>query len=575
MSWKDSYNRWLGCGTLTDEQRTELRGLDEKELKERFLGSLEFGTAGLRGKMGMGTAMMNEYVVRHATQAFAQVILEESGAKRNAGVCICHDCRINSRLFAECAASVMAANGIHVRIFDDMRPTPELSFAVRHYGAAAGINVTASHNPKEYNGYKVYWSDGAQLPPAHADKIAAIMAEIDIFDGVKTMDFEEARRNGLISIMGQETDEAFLKEVLAMAGDYAPDELDRSFKIVYTPFHGTGYKLIPYVLRKIGVENLYCVEEQMITDGSFPTVKSPNPENPEGFELAVRLADRVGADFIIGSDPDADRVGMMIRKRDGKFYPITGNLAGVLLFDYFASSLERQGKMPETPVLLKTIVTTEMARAAAEKRGVACYDTFTGFKFMAEKKQALEDSGQGNVVFSYEESYGYMVGGYVRDKDAVTAAMLLCEMAMWYSKRGMTVEDIINAAYEKLGFYKEKTVSLYMEGLEGAAKIKGIMEFLRANPPKKIASAEVEDVRDYLSGECRSKAAGEISKMELAGANVLRYTLSDGTAVIVRPSGTEPKIKIYILAKGKSLEYCDKTIELCSNWANALPEACR
>jgi len=548
----------------------ELKSDSEKEAESRFYGPLEFGTAGLRGKMGLGTAMMNIYVIRHATQAFAKVILDEGEAAAKKGIAICRDCRNNGKEFAEAAACVMAANGIPVRIFEDMRPTPELSFAVRHYGCIAGINVTASHNPKEYNGYKVYWSDGAQLPPAHAAKIAAEMVNSDVFTSVKTMDYNEAVNAGLITVMGRETDDAFLENVLAQSGKWSDDELDRDVKIVYTPFHGTGCTLIPEVLKKIGVNNLYCVEEQMIPDGNFSTVESPNPENPEGFELAVKLADKVGADFIIGSDPDADRVGIMIRGTDGKFIPIIGNLTGVLLLDYVAKILAKNGEMPEKPVMLKTIVTTEMARAAAKMHGIECFDTFTGFKFMAEKKNELEETGEGKVIFSYEESYGYMVGDYVRDKDAVSACMLLCEMVMRYSKLGISVQQVIDGLYEKLGCFKEKTLNLYMEGLDGMRAMAALMENLRNNPPCVVAETAVSDISDYKTGTKTVLSSGEVSKIELSGSNVLRFALSDETVILVRPSGTEPKVKVYILTKSENLSECDEKIEKYSNWAETL-----
>ncbi|MBQ9392888.1 MAG: phospho-sugar mutase, partial [Oscillospiraceae bacterium] len=419
MDYRREYEKWLQSPAITETEREELRAIagDEKEIESRFFAPLEFGTAGLRGTMKMGLHQMNVYVIRWATQGFAQIIAAEGEEAKRRGVAICMDCRNHSMEFARAAAAVCAANGIHVRIFESLRPTPELSFAVRHYGCQAGINVTASHNPKEYNGYKVYWADGAQLPPRHADAIAKALESIDIFTGVKTMDFDEAVAQGLIQWMGAETDEAFMAEVTAMISDRASvAAVEDTFKMVYTPFHGCGHILVPRALRELGVKHLYCVEEQMVIDGDFPTVVSPNPENPEGFYLAIALADKVGADFILGTDPDSDRVGIMVRAKDGSFIPVTGNQTGVLLADYLIGALRRAGTMPEKPVLLKTIVTTEMARRVAEENGVTCCDTFTGFKFMAEKKNALETSGEGKVILSYEESYGYMLGVYVRDK---------------------------------------------------------------------------------------------------------------------------------------------------------------
>ena len=455
IDYKTEYQKWLHSGAITDDERAELLSIagDDKEIESRFYGPLEFGTAGLRGTMKMGLHQMNIYVIRWATQGFANVICAEGQAAMDKGVAICMDCRHHSMEFAHAAAEVCAANGIHVRIFESLRPTPELSFAVRHYGCQAGINITASHNPKEYNGYKVYWSDGAQLPPQHADAIAGELEKIDIFTGVKTMPFDQAMAMGRIELMGEETDKAFMENVMAMVNDReSVAKVADDFHVVYTPFHGCGWKLVPQALRELGVKHLHCVEEQMVLDGSFPTVDSPNPENPEGFYLAVALADKVGANFIIGTDPDSDRVGILVRSKDGKFIPVSGNQTGVLLADYLLGAMARAGKLPENAVLLKTIVTTEMARRVAEAHGVTCYDTFTGFKFMAEKKQQLESQGLGKVVFSYEESYGYMLGDYVRDKDAVTASLLLTEMAAWYATQGMTLYDALDVLYQKYGW---------------------------------------------------------------------------------------------------------------------------
>jgi phosphoglucomutase len=567
--YRQLYDRWLGSPALTDEERRELEALSdqEAELESRFLGPLEFGTAGLRGVMGLGLFRMNKYVVRHATQAFAEVILRERGESASAAVC--YDCRHGSAEFAREAACVLAANGIRVRLFEAMRPTPELSFAIRHYGLSAGINITASHNPKEYNGYKVYWSDGAQLPPEKAAAIAAVMAEKDVFDAVKTMDYGEAVQKGLITLMGAETDAAFLKCVMAesVAGGAVKRAAD-TFKMVYTPFHGTGYRLVPQVLRELGIKHLCCVEEQMEPDGSFPTVASPNPENPESFALAIEYADRHGADFILGTDPDADRVGILVRGKSGAFRAITGNQTGVLLLDYLIAAKKRAGTLPEKPVALKTIVTTELARKIAEENGVRCIDTFTGFKFMAEKKNALEAAGEGKVFFAYEESYGYMIGDFVRDKDAVTASLLLTEMAAWYAGQGMTLLDALELLYDKYGRYAEKTVNLMMPGIKGMANMKALMDGLRLTPPAELEGAAVRSVTDYLSGE--KKEGGRTEFIELKGSNVLRYELFDGTVVLVRPSGTEPKVKVYILTRGETASECEEKIARLTSWAEKL-----
>ena len=573
MDYMQEYQKWLTSGALTAEEQAELEAIkdDPKEIESRFYGPLEFGTAGLRGTMAVGLHHMNIYVIRHATQAFANVIAAEGEEAKRRGVAVCMDCRNNSMTFARAAAEVCAANGIHVRIFDALRPTPELSFAVRHYGCQAGINVTASHNPKEYNGYKVYWSDGAQLPPHHAEAIARELEKIDIFTGIKTMAYDDAVAQGLIEVIGQETDEAFLQEVMAMVTDpQAIPAVADSFKLVYTPFHGCGYKLVPEALRRAGIKHLLCVPEQMVIDGNFPTVVSPNPENPEGFYLAVDLAKANDVDFILGTDPDSDRVGIMVRDKDGTYKTVTGNQTGVLLLDYLMGAMARTGRLPEKPVALKTIVTTEMARAVAEAHGAACYDTFTGFKFLAEKKDKLEAAGEGKVVFSYEESYGYMLGDFVRDKDAVTASLLLTEMAAYYAGKGMTVLEALQALYEKYGWYGEKTFNLVMPGLDGLADMARLMKSLREAPPAQIAGVNVVQFKDYLDGSVVDLATGGKTAMELSGSNVLRFELADGTSIIVRPSGTEPKIKVYILTKGTDAAERDANIAKYGAWVDTL-----
>lgn len=571
MTYMDTYRRWLSEDALTAEEKDQLKAMEgnEKEIESRFYGQLEFGTAGLRGIMGLGTAMMNRYVIAHATQAFAETILEDgSGGK---SIAICYDCRNNSRLFARVAAGVMAANGIKVRIFAQLRPTPELSFAVRHYRCTAGLNITASHNPKEYNGYKVYWSDGAQLPPQKASVIAEKMAKLDVFNDVKSISFEDGLSRGLISEMGQETDDAYLQQVIGQINDYDTiKKVADSFNMVYTPFHGTGYELVPAVLKTLGVKHLHCVPEQMVIDGNFPTVVSPNPENPEGFYLAVDLAKKVGADFILGTDPDTDRVGIMVKGPDGEYTTISGNQTGVLLLDYLIGAKKRAKTMPAHPVALKTIVTTEMARVVSERNGVECFDTFTGFKFMAEKKNQLEAETDKKVIFSYEESYGYMIGDYVRDKDAVTASLLLTEMAVWYYAQGLTLYDALMALYEKYGYFSEKTLNLVFPGFEGARKMKNIMASLRSNPPASIGGEDIKAYREYLDGTERDGRTGQVKQLELHGSNVLSYVLADGTTVIVRPSGTEPKVKVYILAAGKNARECKQKVEECTSWAESL-----
>ena len=569
MSYRDTYKAWLANPALTAEEKAELEAIqnDDKEIESRFFSQLEFGTAGLRGTMGVGLYRMNLYTVSHATQAFAQVILAEGPETVKRGVAVCYDCRNHSEEFARAAALILSNNGIPVRLFDALRPTPELSFAIREYGCIAGINITASHNPKEYNGYKVYWEDGAQLPPNHADQVAKIMKELDVFDGPRL----SCPTPAPITMMGGETDEKFLANVMAQVNDQAAvDKVADTFKMVYTPFHGTGHKLIPEALKRLGMKHVICVPEQMVIDGDFPTVVSPNPENPEGFYLAVEIAKKEGADFILGSDPDADRVGIMVNTGNGEFKVLTGNQTGVLLLDYLIGAMKRTGKLPANPVALKTIVTTEMARKVAEVNGLKCFDTFTGFKFLAQKKDQLEGSGEGNVIMSYEESYGYMLGSFVRDKDAVTASVELTEMAAWYAGQGMTLYDALLALYEKYGFYSERTMNLVMPGLDGLKKMAELMANLREHPPVDIAGVAVKEQKDYKDGSVVNVADGSRSAMELSGSNVLRYEMADGTSLIVRPSGTEPKVKVYILANGTTREECDAKVEQYAAWAESL-----
>ena len=573
MDYRKEYEKWLASPALSEDERAELKALEgnDKEIKARFYGPLEFGTAGLRGTMYTGLHNMNRHVIRWATQGFANVIRAEGTEAMQKGVAVCMDCRNHSAEFARETACVMAANGIHVRLFESLRPTPELSFAVREYGCQAGVNVTASHNPKEYNGYKVYWADGAQLPPQHAAAIADELTRIDIFTGVQSMDYEQALAEGRIELLGEDCDRRFMANVMGMVNDYETvKKVADDFGLVYTPFHGCGYKLVPEALTRLGIKHLYCEPKQMVIDGDFPTVASPNPENPEGFYLAIDLAREKNVDFILGTDPDSDRVGIMVRNKAGEFEPVTGNQTGVLLLDYLIGAMKRAGKLPEKPAALKTIVTTEMARAVAEANGLDCYDTFTGFKFMAEKMNELESAGKNTVIFSYEESYGYMIGHYVRDKDAVTASLLLTEMAAWYFSQGMTLFDALQALYEKYGWYGEKTHNLVMPGLDGLEKMAALMQSLRAQPPVEIGGVKVAQYKDYSDGTVRDAATGAVTPMPLSGSNVLRFELTDGSHIVVRPSGTEPKIKVYILTKGADAAERDANLEKYSAWVKTL-----
>ncbi len=573
MNYMAEYERWLASPALTADERAELEAIrgDEDAIKDRFFAPLSFGTAGLRGVLGVGLYRMNRFTVGAATQGLANLIVQNGPEACARGVAIAYDSRHFSPEFAQLAACILAANGISVKLYDELRPTPELSFAIRYYGTIAGINITASHNPKEYNGYKVYWEDGAQLPPKEADVVAKEMGALDFFADVKTMDFEEAKAKGLVKMMDWQTDEAYLKEVLKVAIN--PDcvkQVADDFKLVYTPFHGAGYRLVPEILKRIGYKHIICVPEQMVIDGDFPTVKSPNPENKEGFHLAIDLAKANGVDLIIGTDPDADRTGIVLKNGEGEYVTLSGNQVGVLLIDYVITAKKLTGTMPEHPAVLKSLVTTEMARAAAEKNGVDCFDTFTGFKFLAEKIKQFETTGSHEYLFAFEESYGYLAGDYARDKDAVTASMLIAEMAAYYRTKGMTLYDAMQTMYEKYGYYTEQTISITMPGVAGLERMKELMAELRATPLTEVAGHKVEYIRDYQSGVRTCVSCGKTEEMELSGQNVLYYELAGGTSFIIRPSGTEPKVKVYIMAKADSKAESDAKVAALADAAKEI-----
>ena len=568
MNYMAEYERWLASPALTDKERAELEAIrgDEDAIKDRFFAPLSFGTAGLRGVLGVGLYRMNRFTVGAATQGLANLIVQNVPQACERGVATAYDSRHFSPEFAQLAACILAANGIKVKLYDELRPTPELSFAIRYYGAIAGINITASHNPKEYNGYKVYWEDGAQLPPKEADVVAAEMDALDFFTDIKMMDFENAKKAGLVKMMDWQTDEAYLKEVIKVAIN--PDcvkQVADDFKLVYTPFHGAGYRLVPEILRRLGYKHIICEPQQMKIDGDFPTVKNPNPEYKEGFTLAIELAKQNDVDLIIGTDPDADRTGIVLKDKNGDYVTLSGNQVGVLLIDYIITARKLTGTMPEHPAVLKSLVTTEMARAAAEANGVACFDTFTGFKFLAEKIKQFEQTGSHQYLFAFEESYGYLAGDYARDKDAVTASMLIAEMAAYYRTKGMTLYDAMQTMYEKYGYYTEQTISITMPGVAGLERMKELMAELREKPLTAVAGYQVEYIRDYQPGVRTCVSCGKTEQMELSGQNVLYYELEGGTSFIIRPSGTEPKVKVYIMAKADSKAASDaKVAELAA-----------
>ena len=554
MNYRENYERWLASEKVDEASKAELRAIadNDEEIKFRCVKGLEFGTGGLRGTMVAGTNAMNVYTVAHATQGLADLINKEGKAAR--GVAIAHDSRHNSPLFAKTAASVLAANGVKVKIFNGVRPTPVLSFAVRELGTIAGINITASHNPKQYNGDKAYWEDGAQLPPDHAKTVSEFIAAADIFDDVKQIDFEEGVKSGIIEWIPEEFDERYIKNVLAEAVN--PEVVAKvadDLEIVYTPLHGAGYKMVPEVLRRLGIKHIDTVDEQMVLDGNFPTTAFPNPEYPEVFTLGIKLAEKVGSDLIIATDPDADRVGIMSRDKNGAFKCLTGNQVGALLLDYIITAYEETG-MPENPYAVKTIVSTEMVTKICEAHNIKLHNVLTGFKFIGEVIKKYETTGHDNYIFGFEESYGYLKGTYARDKDSVVASMLLCEMAAYYKTKNMTLCDAMDALYERYGCFFEGTANIYMEGLDGIEKMKALMDRLRSNPPADLAGYRVIERRDYLLDTVLDVDTGKVTSTGLPTSNVLYYKTEANDVIIIRPSGTEPKIKINILTNGKDMD---------------------
>ena len=544
------YQRWLNSAVITDEERAELISISNNEEAKalRFTAPMDFGTAGLRSTMYMGIGSMNRYTVAQTTRGIAALIKSVGGEQR--GVAIAFDSRNNSDVFARVSACVLAGAGIKSYIFNDIRPTPELSFALRELGCIAGINITASHNPKEYNGYKAYWEDGAQIAPEQAKVVSAERAKFDVLDMSGIMDFEDGVNSGLITVLDEKFDEKYLDAVLATAVNVnAVKEVADELKVVYTPLHGAGYRLVPEVFKRIGLKHLYTVDEQMIPNGDFPTVEKPNPEYPAVFTLGIDIANRVGSDLVIATDPDSDRVGVMTRTVNGDFATISGNQMGALLLDYVIKARRDLGILPEGAYCVKSLVSTDMAYKIAKDNGVKLHDVLTGFKFIGEVIKNYEAEGKfGGFLLGFEESYGYLLGSYARDKDAVEASMMILEMTAYYKKKGMTLSDALAELYKTYGLYAEKTIDIYMEGLDGIENRKKVMQNLRDNTPKSIGGVEVKSAGDYKSGKVINLANGEISSTGQPSSDVLYYTLVNEDKIIVRPSGTEPKIKIYVLA---------------------------
>ena len=544
------------------EVKRMLDNPDKTELIECFYRDLEFGTGGLRGIMGAGTNRMNIYVVGAATQGFANYLKKNFKNREQISVAIGYDCRNNSDLFAKKSADIFSANGIKVYLFDDMRPTPEMSFAIRYLGCQAGINITASHNPREYNGYKAYWEDGAQVLAPHDKGI------IDEVGKVKVEDIKFEGNPELIEIIGAEIDKIYWDQVHTICID--PDVIKRQkdLSIVYTPLHGTGMNGIPQSLKLWGFENVHCVPEQMVKSGDFPTVVSPNPENAEALTLAIKLAKEIDADIVMASDPDADRVGMACKNDKGEWVLINGNQTCLLFLYYIITNRKKLGKMVGNEFVVKTIVTTEVIRQIAEKNNIEMRDCYTGFKWIAREIRLSE--GVKQYIGGGEESYGFLAEDFVRDKDALTASLLVAEMAAHYYKKGMTLLDAIDSLYEKYGYFQEKTLNLVMPGLDGLQKMKKLMDTLRSEPPKEIGGTEIARLRDYLDGSIYVSGLGKVGKTPFAGSNVLYFELADGSSFIVRPSGTEPKIKVYILCRGESKEACTEHVAKYVSFAEDL-----
>ncbi len=575
MDYMKIYEKWLTDPYFDEDTKKELEAIrdNEKEIKECFYTELEFGTGGLRGIIGAGTNRMNVYTIRKATQGLANYIIRMG--RQAEGVAIAYDSRRMSPEFAKEAALCLCANGISIHIFDSLRPTPELSFALRELGCVAGINITASHNPPEYNGYKVYWEDGAQITPPHDVEILKEVKAVTDFATVKTMSEADAVAAGLYHVIGKEIDDKYIDTLKKLV--LRPDcikEVAKDLKIVYTPLHGTGNVPVRRVLAELGFEQVYVVKEQELPDGNFPTVSYPNPEAAEAFNLGLKLAREIDADLVLATDPDADRLGVYVKDtKTNDYISLTGNMSGCLLADYELSQMKELRGLPADGALVETIVTTDMAKAIAKYYGVALYECLTGFKFIGQKMLDFELNGTGTYLFGFEESYGCLIGDHARDKDAVVATMALCEAAAYYKTKNMTLWDAMIALYERYGYYKDGIVSITMKGIEGLAKIQSIMTALRENTPKEIGEYRVRVVRDYKTGIVKNLVTGEEEPTGLPVSNVLYFEMQGNTWLCVRPSGTEPKIKLYYGVVGTSLADADAKAAELADTVNAMLNA--
>lgn len=560
MEYREKYEGWLSNPYFDENTKDELRSIaeDDNEIKERFYKDLEFGTAGLRGIIGAGTNRMNIYTVRKATQGLANYIMKNGGQAK--GVAIAYDSRRMSPEFADEAALCLAANGIKAYVFESLRPTPELSYAVRSLGCIAGINITASHNPPEYNGYKVYWEDGAQITPPHDKGIMAEVEAVTDYNTVKTMGLEEAKKAGLYEVIGQEVDDGYIAELKKQViHQDSIDAVGKELKIVYSPLHGTGNIPARRILKELGFENVYVVKEQELPDGEFPTVSYPNPEAKEAFELGLALAKEVDADLVLATDPDADRLGVYVKDaKSGEYKVLTGNMSGCLLADYEIGQRKEVSGLPDDGYLIKTIVTSNLADAIAKGYNIGLIEVLTGFKYIGQQILGFETTGKGTYLFGFEESYGCLIGTHARDKDAIVATMALCEAAAYYKTKGKTLWDAMVDMYDKYGYYKDDIQSITLKGIEGLQKIQEILETLRKNPPMEVGGYKVLKVRDYQADTIKDVATGDVAQTGLPTSNVLYYDLTDDAWLCVRPSGTEPKVKFYYGIKGSSLADADE-----------------
>ena len=560
MNYLDSYKEWLENPYFDAETKAELESIanDDNEIKERFYKDLEFGTAGLRGVIGAGTNRLNIYTIRKATQGLANYIIKNNGQDK--GVAIAYDSRHMSPEFADEAALCLGANGIKAYVFESLRPTPELSYAVRKLGCIAGINITASHNPPEYNGYKVYWEDGAQITPPHDKGIMDEVKAVVDYATVKTMSLEDAKKADLYETIGQDIDDTYMEELKKQViHQDAIDAVKSELKIVYSPLHGTGNIPARRILKELGFENVYVVKEQELPDGNFPTVSYPNPEAAEAFELGLKLAKEVDADLVLATDPDADRLGVYVKDtKSGEYKVLTGNMSGSLLADYeIGQRLAVNGSLPEDGYLIKTIVTTNLADAIAKAYNIGIIEVLTGFKYIGQQILGFEQKNKGQYLFGFEESYGCLIGTHARDKDAIVATMALCEAAAYYKTQGKTLWDAMIDMYNKYGYYKDGIQAITLKGIEGLQKIQEILETLRNNTPAEVAGYKVLKARDYKANTIKDLATGEVTETGLPESNVLYYELEDDAWLCVRPSGTEPKVKFYYGVKGESLEDAD------------------